>query len=268
MKDLRATLTFVAARRTIKRTAGRPAPLCESLEGRQLLNANWGTPGAWDPSASGATSASSAEVHRLDLAGAKGTHDGTTSGTLPAGFDPGGKTHAAPSAQAKADMQTLQTDLKAFQAEIPASLTATMQADQAAIKKALDALTPAERKALIPSSPPSSTTSTDPMTQLQTLLTGANVPNASQIVADFQNYETTVKALDPTLQTKIATDQANLAKDLGITAPSGTAVSPSVGLGLNLGFPGGPGGFGGLGTKGGHDPGLGISLRSTAQQSV
>ena len=57
-----------------------------------------------------------------------------------------------PTAQLQTDFQTLQTDQKALQAEIPASLTAAVKADQAVIQKAFSSLTPTQMKALHPGS--------------------------------------------------------------------------------------------------------------------
>ena len=61
------------------------------------------------------------------------------------------------STQAKADMQTLQTDMKTLQSEIPSTVTAQLKADKATIDKALATLTPTQLKALRPA-PPSGTT--------------------------------------------------------------------------------------------------------------
>ena len=72
-------------------------------------------------------------------------------GVAPNGVD----THGVKglSTQLQTDFQTLQTDQKALQAEIPASLTAAVKADQAVIQKAFSSLTPTQLKALRPSGP-------------------------------------------------------------------------------------------------------------------
>ena len=73
---------------------------------------------------------------------------GGPNGVAPSGF--AGMSFKAPSAQLQTDFQTLQSDEKALQAEIPASLTAAVKADQAVIQKAFSSLTPTQLKALHP----------------------------------------------------------------------------------------------------------------------
>src|SRR3954454_16492183 len=72
----------------------------------------------------------------------------------------GGLGHGMPalSAQTKADMQTLQTDVKTLQSEIPSSVTAQLKAHKATIDKALGTLTPTQLKALHPTPPAGTTT--------------------------------------------------------------------------------------------------------------
>src|SRR5271166_407840 len=132
----------------------RRAPACEMLEGRQLLNAAWtppqGFPG-WD-GAAGQGPGPAAHVHTLEAKGLHGVghtfgfpgasggaghtfaFPGVPNGVAPSGV--AGKSFKAPSAQLQSDFQTLQTDEKALQAEIPASLTAAVKADQAVIRQA------------------------------------------------------------------------------------------------------------------------------------
>ncbi len=239
----------------------RRAPVCEMLEGRQLLNAAWtppqGFPG-WDGGAGKGTDPV-AHVHTLDATGAKGAHGaghdfafpggpggpgdpghhGAPGGVAPTGVAPSsvaGKTFQAPSPQLQADFQTLQTDEKALQAEIPASLTAAVKADQAVIQKAFSSLTPTQMQALRPSAPPTGTPSSDPTANLTATLTAAGVSSSeiSTITTDYQNLKTAYTTTDPTLQTKITADEAAIVKDGG---PSLPANSPGIGL------PGMPGMF-------------------------
>jgi hypothetical protein len=204
------------------RTRSRRAPQCEALEGRQLLNGAWGgagTHGAWSGMAGGPG---------LGHGGPAAAHIGQWSGAGTLGKDhargfafPGhgnaGHGMPAPSAQAKADLQTLQTDMKTLQSEIPSTVTAQLKADKATIDQALTTLTPTQLKALRPA-PPSGTTTppTDPTAMLSTTLKTAGLSEAqiSQITTDFQSYQNTLKTIDPTLTAKITADQAALANDM------------------------------------------------------
>ena len=161
--------------------------MCESLEGRQLLNAAWTPPqgfAGWDAAAAKGTD-TSAHVHTFDAKHAPKAGDlkafpGAPGGSGHAMAFPGGPIGApptsssaststsasttstspkAPSAQLQAAFQTLQTDEKTLQSEIPTSLTSAVKADQATIQKALSSLTQAQLQALRPSAPPSGTTS-------------------------------------------------------------------------------------------------------------
>jgi hypothetical protein len=121
------------------------------------------------------------------------------------------------SAQAKADMQTLQTDMKTLQSEVPSTVTTQLKADKATIDKALATLTPTQLKAIHPAPPTSTTTPpADPSAALSSTLQTAGLSDAqiSQITTDFQNYQNTLKTIDPTLTAKITADQAALAKDM------------------------------------------------------
>jgi hypothetical protein len=216
------------------RVDSRRALMCEALEGRQLLNAAWGVggPGLMGPlvwaggAPPGIGGSTSADVQYLGKAGAAGGHRIVRLDALKHGA--GGKSFTSPklSARAKADMQTLQTDEKALQAEVPADLTTKIQADQAVIQKAFDAKAPTGHKSnrvviaksfkagsdptLMPPTPG------DPTANLAAALEKADVPaaQADAIVADFATLKTTLASLDPTLQAKITADQAALAKDL------------------------------------------------------
>jgi hypothetical protein len=137
------------------------------------------------------------------------------------------------SAQAKADMQTLQTDVKTLQSEIPSSVTAQLKADKATIDKALATLTPTQLKARQPA-PPSGTTTppTDPTALISSTLKTAGLSDAqiTQITTDFQNYQNTLKTIDPTLTAKITADQAALSNDM--PAGAGHHAGPLGGPGL------------------------------------
>ncbi len=211
----------------------RRAPLCESLEGRQLLNRGWGFaggPGMWDGSTPPAGKLDAAHVHNWN--GMRAFDKNHVPGQ---GFPlPGGGSHGmfTASPQAKADMETLHNDIKSLQVEVPAALQAQLKADKATIDQALSSLTPAQRKAehMVPlsSTPPS-----DPTAFLTAQLTAANVPSdkINQIVTDLKNYQTTLQTIDPTLYAKITADQAALAQDL----PAGAHTPPIGNPGLLVG---------------------------------
>ncbi|MBV8310414.1 MAG: hypothetical protein JO344_08520 [Planctomycetaceae bacterium] len=205
----------------------RRAPACEMLEGRQLLNAAWTPPqgfAGWD-GAAGKGADAAAHVYTLD---AKGAHWAGHTFAFPGalgGVDPSsvaGKTFKAPSAQLQTDFQTLQTDQKALQAEIPASLTAAVKADQAVIWQAFSSLTPSQIKALLPSGPPIGTPSSNPTTNLTATLTAAGISSSqiSTIETDLQNLKNAYTTTDPTLQDKIAADEAAIVKDGGPPMPA------------------------------------------------
>jgi hypothetical protein len=244
------------------RARGRRPLACEALEGRQLLNGAWSS---WQasPGALPSTSATPTPVDVYQVSGQTGVagmHVGhvrghaefLSGGAKGKGFGPN---LASLSPQAKTDFQTLKTDTQALQAEIPAALTATLKADQAVVTQAFAALTPAQKKAdhvELQNHKPGTGTLPDPTTAMTTMLTKLNVPadQVTTIVADFQNYKTTVSNLDPTLQSKIAADQTAVEKDLGITRPANAPKSmilPMAG-GLEFGGPRllvrGPGGHG------------------------
>jgi hypothetical protein len=215
------------------RTGGRRAPACEALEGRQLLNASWGSGlagsyGVWDATAGGPGSPDPAHVHHGDGPGGLDKNHFHNPGAEGQGHPGKGPGIFALSPQAKADFQTLQNDIKS---EIPATLTAQLKADKATIDQALTSLTPAQRKAehtafeSATATPPS-----DPTAALSARLKAANVSDAqiNQIITDFQTYQSTLQSIDPTLSAKITADQAALAKDL----PAGHQPGPMGGPGL------------------------------------
>ncbi len=143
----------------------------------------------------------------------------------------------APSAQLQKDFQTLQTDEKTLKSEIPTSLTSAVKADQATIQQALSSLTQAQWQALRPSAPPSGSTSgsstttpPDPTANLTNALKEAGVSSSeiSTITTDLQNLKTAYTTTDPTLQTKIAADEASIVKDGGPAMPPGGGMMGSM----------------------------------------
>jgi len=241
MKPVQTLLKVLDRINTSGAEAARPkvrrAPACEMLEGRQLLNAAWTPPqgfGGWD-GAAGKGADPAAHVHTLDATGAKGARGaghafafpGGSGGVAPSGV--AGKSFKAPSAQLQTDFQTLQTDEKALQAEIPASLTAAVKADQAVIQKAFSSLPPTQLKALQPSGPPTGTPSSNPTANLTTTLTTAGVSSSeiNTITTDSQNLKNALTTTDPTLQAKIAAAEAAIVKDGG---PSLPANGPGIGM--------------------------------------
>ena len=168
----------------------RRAPACEMLEGRQLLNAAWTPPhgfAGWD-GAAGKGADPAAHVHMLDAKGAAHGAGHTfafirwLSGGVPGAPVAlpqcvAGKTFKV-TAQLQTDFQTLQTDQKTLMAQIPASVTAAVKADQAIIQKAFSSLTPTQLKALHPGGPPSGTTSSNPTANLTATLTAAGISSS------------------------------------------------------------------------------------------
>jgi len=264
MKPVQTLLKVFDRINTSGAEAARPkvrrVPVCEMLEGRQLLNAAWTPPqgfAGWD-GAAGKGADAAAHVYTLDAKGAKGAHGaghglafpggpggpggpgpslafpGAPGGVAPSGVAPSdvaGKSFTAPSAQLQADFQTLQTDQKALQAEIPASLTAAVKADQAVIQKAFSSLSPTQLKALQPSGPPSGTPSSNPTANLTATLTAAGVSSSqiNTITTDFQNLKNALTTTtDPTLQAKIAADEAAIVKDGGPSLPPSSQGMPGM----------------------------------------
>jgi hypothetical protein len=222
MDGLRIRIVALLAGRDFKPGAGavrgraRRTPACERLEGRQLLNARMagdltGGPGGPMGMLGGPIGGVPGQFHTMDQAG-------HAAGSAP---------KVTLSAQAQADMKTLRADEQAFRNEIPASLTATIQADQAVIRQAMASLPkptfggrqagPPRLDKLVSADPATARPSTfDPTAGLKAMLTKANVSSSEieTIVRDFQNARTTLGGVDPTLQSKIAADQAALQKDM------------------------------------------------------
>ena len=89
-------------------------------------------------------------------------------------------------------------------------------------------MTPTQMKALLPGGPPSGTTSST-TANMTAALTAAGVSSSqiSTIETDFKNLQTAMTTTDPTLQAKIAADEAAIVKDGG---PSMPANSPGIGM--------------------------------------
>jgi hypothetical protein len=145
---------------------------------------------------------------------------GAHGGVAPSGV--AGKSFQALSPQLQTDFETLHDDQKALQAEIPASLTAAVKADQAVIRQAFSSLTPSQMKALLPSGPPTGTPSSNPTANLTATLTAAGIPSTqiNTITTDRQNLETALTNTDPTLHAKIAADKAAIVQDGGPSLPA------------------------------------------------
>ena len=84
-------------------------------------------------------------------------------------------------------------------------------------------------KALLPSGPPTGTPSSNPTTNMTATLTAAGISSSqiNTITTDLQNLKTALTTTDPTLQAKIAADEAAIVKDGG---PSLPANGPGIGM--------------------------------------
>jgi hypothetical protein len=161
-----------------------------------------------------------ADIHAFGTSGA--AHGGHARGVelMHSGAGKGGFAKFNASPQLKADFTTLENDMKTLQSEVPASLTATLKADQAVVAKALGSKAPQPgqpgdqvfitRTAGVGAGTKSSVNMVSRLEKA-----GVSSTQATQISTDFQTYQTTLKTLDPTLQTKITADQAAIAKDGG-----------------------------------------------------
>ena len=230
-----ASLSGAADRRAdATRTKSQRVPACESLEGRALLNAGWGglhSHGMWAGAAGAPGRMETAHVH--SWGGASALDKGPMQAHGFPGLGAPGHGMPALSAQAQADLKTLQNDVKTLQAEVPSSLQDQLKADKATIDQALHSLTRAQHQAL----DSSATSPSDPVAALTSRLQAANVPadKITQITTDLQTYQSTLQTVDPTLYTKIQADQAAVSQDL----PAGHHPGPQGGAGLL-----GPGLFG------------------------
>ena len=238
MDTIRVVVASLIGTYSSRRHSARPdvcrSPSCETLEGRQLLSAGaWAGVPHWD-----AVSATGA-VQVQSWSGANGVSDHHFPGPHTDFQVKGDPSHTMPplSAQAKADMQTLASDVSQLQSEVPTTLQAQIKADKTTIENALSSLTPQERRAAFPAPSTKPTTPLDPTTILTTALKAANVSDVtiSSISSDLKTYESTLKTVDPTLSAKIQADRAALAKDM--PAPTSQPVGRP---GPMLGTPGLP----------------------------
>lgn len=256
MKTLRSIFCSRAPKTTTKfesaRVRVRRSPDCEALEGRQLLNATWsGQVPTWlGANTSGVTPTAQVHAFSKDAKGRLGK---------PGDFK--GRDMPKPSAQALADMKTLQTDQQKLQSEVPTTLAATIKTDQAVIDKAFASqdrvglkgrfgtdharFTPPKDGTTPPANftPPTGTmpggpggsggpgmgmvSTADLVTRLEAA--GVSTAQATQIGTDLDTLKTTLDTVDPTLSAKITADQAALAKDMPAppVAPASTTTTTS-----------------------------------------
>jgi hypothetical protein len=235
------------------RLRARRGPSCEALEHRELLsNVPFG-PMMWGGPALSATGGTATPAHVIQFGanGGPGGLHGKGAGVGYIGKHAGGKFTSTPlSPQLKTDFATLQTDMKQLQTEVPAAVTTQLKADQAVIAKAFASL-PASKRGAASAEPVDSTTTAtanDPpdvkdivhgsgimistsglggnsSANMTAMLekAGVSATEATKVATDFQNYQTTLSTLDPTLHAKITADQAAIAKDGGPTLPTGKA---------------------------------------------
>jgi len=213
--------------------------MCETLEGRQLLSTAastmgsgmppWGNPGSFAGGSGGPPSA--AQIAQFNGEGGHGAFAGNGMADFAHKGKAGSFTPKAMSAALKADLTTLQTDITQLQSELPSSVTSALTADQAIISKALGSM-PRPNQNGKAMAPPSKS-SPDPSAGMTTMLekAGISASQATQVATDFQTYQTDLTTIDPTLQAKIAADQAAIKNDGGPTFPA---------HGAGIGFPGPP----------------------------
>jgi hypothetical protein len=230
MKTIRNMIARALGDDGLRSRAARPLvrrePLCEALEGRQLLSTAastvasgmpaWVSQGAFpDWSGHAPTAAEIAQFH------AKGGVKGSWTADFAHSGKHGSFTPPAMSATLKADFTTLQNDEKQLRSELPSSVTSAVAADQAVISKALASLAPPKHDGKFMAPP--STLSSPPSGGMTTMLeqAGISAAQATQIATDFQTYQTDLKTIDPTLQAKIAADEAAIAQAGGPTLPTG-----------------------------------------------
>jgi hypothetical protein len=240
MDTIRKLFTITAGGDSSRTASGRPRvrrePMCENLEGRQLLSTAasslasgmppWGNPGSFSGGPGGPPS--SAQIAHFDGKGGPGGPAGRGMADFAHNGKAGSFTPKAMSAALKADFTTLQTDEAQLQSEVPATVTAAVTADQTTISTALASLPRPKLDAKVKTmtNAPSSTSPPSMTSMLEKA--GISATEATQVSTDFQTYQTDLKTIDPTLQTKITADQTAITNDGGPTLPTGAA------------FPGGP----------------------------
>jgi len=217
----------------------RREPMCESLEGRQLLSTAasamasgmppWGGPGSF-PGGSG-TPPSAAQIAHFDGKGGPGGFTGMGGADFAHSGKGGSFTPKAMSATLKADLSALQSDEAQLQSELPSSVTSALTADQAVISKALSSMPKPTQNAR--SMTPPTWSSSDPSAGMTTMLekAGISASEATQIATDFQTYQTDLQTTDPTLQATITADKTAISSAGGPTLPTGD---------VGMGFPGPP----------------------------
>ena len=86
----------------------------------------------------------------------------------------------------------------------------------------MSALSSGPASGVAPRPPPGGSANSDPTANLAADLTAAGVSStqANTIVTDFQNLKNALTTTDPTLQAKIAADQAAITKDGGPSLPA------------------------------------------------
>jgi len=244
MKTIRNMIARALCGNTLRSPASRPLvrrePLCEALEGRQLLSTAASTVASdmpvWIgraafPGGSGHAPTAAEIAHFKVMDGARGK--GEAEFVLAHNGQFGSFTPSAMSATLKADFTTLQNDEQQLQSQLPASVTSAVTADQAVISKALASAAPPTHggKLMATRFAVSAPSSGDMTAMLEKA--GISAAQATQIATDFQTYQTDLKTIDPTLQTKIAADQAAIAKDGGPTLPAGGAGMVFIGRPMN-----------------------------------
>jgi hypothetical protein len=230
---IRNMIQRVSSDNALRSTASRPRvgrdPMCETLEGRQLLSTaastvasgmpTWGNSGSF-PGGPGGPPTAAEIAHFGGKGGHRGVHGKGSANVAHRGHS-GSFTPPTMSSALKADLTTLQNDQNQLQSELPSSVTAAVTADQAVISKAMSSLPRPDRN--VNSMTPPSTSSTPSSADMTTMLekAGISAAQATQIATDFQTYQTDLNSVDPTLQAKITADKTAITNDGGPTLPSG-----------------------------------------------
>lgn len=232
MKIIRNMIALAVTDDALRSPASRPRfrrePLCEALEGRQLLSTTAGSAASEMPiwiSRAGFPGGSASAPTAAEIAHfrAEGGMKGKGAAHLVRAAKLGSFAPKAMSATLKADFTTLQNDEKQLQSQLPSSVTSAVAADQAVISKALASLAPSKPGGTFMSPPVAiSTPSSGGMTAMLEKA-GISAAQATQIETDFQTYQTDLKTTDPALQAQISTVEAAIAKAGGPTLPSGGA---------------------------------------------
>ena len=195
------------------RGLGKRALVCESLEGRQLLNGAWAAAGRQAHSAQirrFGTPPGGPDVQQGRNPGAAGALKGAAKGP--------GRGLAPDSPHVQAALQGLQADMKALRAKVPADLTAKIESDRAMIEEAHAALKPNQWRGPGPwRAPTPDAVNSYELARIATLLRNSGITDqrVNSVLADFKAYKRVLDGLDPALHARIAAGKAALAKDLG-----------------------------------------------------